>query len=178
MPIGFPELVIVLVVALLVFGPKKLPEMGHSLGKSIREFKQATSGLKDELDLGLEGNPVPPNATPVAPATMATASVAPTTTIATAVAAPDVTVTATAPLPSASEADRAALAAYGIDPEGNPIAAEVTTAQATPPSVFVDASGNEYRLAAAAPVAEPPANIAPDAAFDHAPNAPSDQAII
>jgi sec-independent protein translocase protein TatA len=162
--IGFPELVIVLVVALLVFGPKKLPEMGRSLGKSIREFKQATSGLKDELGLGLEGNPVSADAMPVAPATMATSSVAPTATAsaaptattAAAVAAPDVTATATGPLPATSEAERATLAAYGIGPEGNPIAAEVTTAQATPPSVFVDASGNEYRLAAAAPAAESP----------------------
>ncbi|MGO8685267.1 MAG: twin-arginine translocase TatA/TatE family subunit [Thermoleophilia bacterium] len=174
--IGFPELVIVLVVALLVFGPKKLPEMGRSLGKSIREFKQATSGLKDELSLGLEGNSVPPDATPVAPGAMPTTDTAPTVA-ATAVAAHAVTVTAPPPLPAASEAERAALAAYGIDPEGNPIAAEVATAQTTPPSVFVDANGNEYRLAAA-PAAEPAANVAIDAAADQAPDALSDQAII
>jgi len=47
MPIGFHpiELILVLVVALLVFGPKKLPEMGASIGKSIKEFKKGMSEL-------------------------------------------------------------------------------------------------------------------------------------
>ena len=42
--IGFPELLILLVVVLLVFGPKRLPEMGRSLGKGMREFKDSVSG--------------------------------------------------------------------------------------------------------------------------------------
>ena len=45
--IGFPELLILLVVVLLVFGPKRLPEMGRSLGKGMREFKNSITG-KDE----------------------------------------------------------------------------------------------------------------------------------
>ena len=47
--IGFPEMLIILVIALLVFGPKKLPQMGRSMGKSMREFKQAVSGAKSQL---------------------------------------------------------------------------------------------------------------------------------
>ena len=42
--IGFPELVIVLVIALIVLGPKKLPDFGRSLGSGIREFKDSISG--------------------------------------------------------------------------------------------------------------------------------------
>ncbi len=45
--IGLTEILIVLVVALLVFGPKRLPEMGRSLGKGMREFKDSLTG-KDE----------------------------------------------------------------------------------------------------------------------------------
>lgn len=43
-----PELLIVLVLALVVFGPKRLPEIGGALGKSIREFRDGTSDLKDK----------------------------------------------------------------------------------------------------------------------------------
>jgi sec-independent protein translocase protein TatA len=42
--IGFPELLIVLVIALIVLGPKKLPEVGRSLGKGMREFKDSVTG--------------------------------------------------------------------------------------------------------------------------------------
>jgi TatA/E family protein of Tat protein translocase len=44
--LGMMELVVIFVVALLVFGPKKLPELGKSLGKGLREFKRATDDLK------------------------------------------------------------------------------------------------------------------------------------
>jgi sec-independent protein translocase protein TatA len=44
--IGFPELVIIFVIALLVFGPRKLPELGKSLGKGLAEFKRASNELK------------------------------------------------------------------------------------------------------------------------------------
>ncbi len=47
--VGPMEIVILLVVALLVFGPKRLPEMGRSIGKGMREFKDSISG-KDEDD--------------------------------------------------------------------------------------------------------------------------------
>ena len=44
--LGFQEIFIIFLIALLVFGPKKLPELGKSLGKGIREFKRATEDLK------------------------------------------------------------------------------------------------------------------------------------
>jgi sec-independent protein translocase protein TatA len=46
--IGLPEIAIVLVIALLVFGPKRLPELGQSLGRGIREFKGSISGENDK----------------------------------------------------------------------------------------------------------------------------------
>lgn len=48
--IGFTEILILLVVALLVFGPKRLPEMGRSLGRGLREFKDSVSGRDDRDD--------------------------------------------------------------------------------------------------------------------------------
>ena len=42
--IGLPELIVLLVVLLLIFGPKRLPEMGRSLGRGMREFKESISG--------------------------------------------------------------------------------------------------------------------------------------
>ncbi len=48
--LGFPEIMLILVVALLVFGPKKLPDLGRSLGNGIREFRKGTQGLKAELE--------------------------------------------------------------------------------------------------------------------------------
>jgi sec-independent protein translocase protein TatA len=44
--VGFPELIILLLVLLLVFGAKRLPEMGRSLGKGMREFKDGVSGME------------------------------------------------------------------------------------------------------------------------------------
>ena len=52
MSIGPAEIVIVLVLALLVFGPKRLPQMGKSLGKGVREFRKAAETAKTELGLG------------------------------------------------------------------------------------------------------------------------------
>lgn len=47
--IGFQELLVVFGLALLIFGPSKLPEIGKSLGKGIREFKQATKEVKESI---------------------------------------------------------------------------------------------------------------------------------
>ena len=49
--IGIPGLILILVVALIVFGPKRLPEMGRSLGKGMREFKDSISGKDEQNEL-------------------------------------------------------------------------------------------------------------------------------
>jgi len=48
--IGMPELIIIFVIALIVFGPRKLPELGRSLGRGIAEFKKATNELQNTLE--------------------------------------------------------------------------------------------------------------------------------
>jgi sec-independent protein translocase protein TatA len=48
--IGMPELIIIFVIALIIFGPRKLPELGRSLGKSLAEFKKASNELKSTLE--------------------------------------------------------------------------------------------------------------------------------
>jgi sec-independent protein translocase protein TatA len=49
-PIGMPEMLVILVIALVVFGPRKLPELGRSLGRSLNEFKKASHELRSTLD--------------------------------------------------------------------------------------------------------------------------------
>ena len=48
--IGTPELLVIFVIALVVFGPRRLPELGRSLGRTIAEFKRATSDLQSTLE--------------------------------------------------------------------------------------------------------------------------------
>jgi sec-independent protein translocase protein TatA len=62
--IGFPEMILILIVALLVFGPKRLPEVGRSVGKGIREFRKASSDLRNELDMSVEDGPAEAPSTP------------------------------------------------------------------------------------------------------------------
>lgn len=68
--LGVPELLFILVLALLVFGPRKLPEIGRTLGRAMGEFRRATSDLKRTLDVELSAEeiskPPAPVATPVA----------------------------------------------------------------------------------------------------------------
>jgi sec-independent protein translocase protein TatA len=65
--IGMPELVIIFVIALIIFGPRKLPELGKSLGRSINEFKRASNELKstleDEIRVEEQRNTTAPRAT-------------------------------------------------------------------------------------------------------------------
>ncbi len=49
--IGLWEILLVLVVALIIFGPNKLPEMGRSIGNGLKEFRKATKDLKDSISL-------------------------------------------------------------------------------------------------------------------------------
>lgn len=57
--LGMPELILVLIIALVVFGPAKLPEIGRAFGKSIKEFRSATTDVKDEVQkaVSLEAPP-------------------------------------------------------------------------------------------------------------------------
>ena len=58
--LGFGEILLILVVVLLLFGAKRLPEVGASLGKGIREFKRSVSDLQDPAPGSDEGRPAAP----------------------------------------------------------------------------------------------------------------------
>ena len=82
--IGVPELVLILIIGLIVFGPGKLPEMGRTLGKGIREFRKASNALSQAINAP-ENQPQPPQrpaaqtqqpAQPAAPAPQQTAPAA------------------------------------------------------------------------------------------------------
>lgn len=66
--IGGPELLLIFVVALLIFGPRKLPELGKSLGKGLAEFRRAANDLRDSLEteVAREGTPAPAPSLPAA----------------------------------------------------------------------------------------------------------------
>jgi TatA/E family protein of Tat protein translocase len=57
--VGPTELIVILLIALIVFGPKRLPEVGRTVGKSLREFRRASQDLRDELNLNLEDEDLP-----------------------------------------------------------------------------------------------------------------------
>lgn len=48
--IGLPELLIIFAIALLIFGPKKLPEVGRSIGRAIREFRKTSDEIKEKIE--------------------------------------------------------------------------------------------------------------------------------
>jgi TatA/E family protein of Tat protein translocase len=70
--LGMPELILILVLALLLFGPKKLPEIGRQLGKGLGEFKRASNDLKrsieDEIEKSTKEEPAAPPPEPKATA--------------------------------------------------------------------------------------------------------------
>ncbi len=92
--IGMPELIIIFVIALIIFGPRKLPELGRSLGKSLSEFKRASNELKSTLEeeIRIEEQQQRPKPT----------AAAPTVTVS------DETVTSAAPEPMAARHDHTA----------------------------------------------------------------------
>lgn len=77
--IGAPELIIILVIALIVLGPGKLPDVAASLGKGVREFRRAASDLSDaaKVEPDKTASPATVAAPPPAPATQATAPAPP-----------------------------------------------------------------------------------------------------
>jgi sec-independent protein translocase protein TatA len=54
--IGIPGLILILILALIIFGPKKLPEIGRSFGETLKEFKRSTKGLTSDLLEDKENN--------------------------------------------------------------------------------------------------------------------------
>jgi len=74
--IGGPEVLLIMLVALLLFGSQRLPDLARSLGKSIREFKKATAGLEEEFRRAMEA-PQPPAPRPPAAATVPASPAAP-----------------------------------------------------------------------------------------------------
>ena len=132
--IGPGELIIVLVIALIVVGPGKLPDVGAALGKSIKEFRNASADVQEAVKINVDTSPTP--ATPPAPAAQP-APVAPVATAATVAAAPAMLAPApplaeAAPLaPAAPLAEAAPLAPAAPLPEATP----VSTTPADPTSV-------------------------------------------
>ncbi len=57
--LGIQELIVIFIVALLVFGPKRLPELGKSLGKGLAELKKAMQGVKEQMDVELHDTKQP-----------------------------------------------------------------------------------------------------------------------
>ena len=72
--IGMPELIIIFVIALIIFGPRKLPELGKSLGKSLAEFKKASNELRNTLEeeIRIEEQRTEAKSTPPPPVTTST----------------------------------------------------------------------------------------------------------
>ncbi len=67
-PVGIPELLIILALVLLIFGPKRLPEMAKGLGQSVREFRKGVRDMKKDLDD--DGDDDKPKVAPVSAATV------------------------------------------------------------------------------------------------------------
>ena len=66
MNMGWPEITIVVVIFILLFGAKKLPELARGVGKSIKEFKKATSNIEDEVRSAIEEDEAPkPRSKPI-----------------------------------------------------------------------------------------------------------------
>ena len=63
-PLGFQELVLIFLVALIVFGPRKLPDIGRSLGRALGEFRRATNELKTTLEDEVRNEDVTPETSP------------------------------------------------------------------------------------------------------------------
>jgi sec-independent protein translocase protein TatA len=79
------ELVIILVIALLILGPGKLPDVGAALGKSIREFRKASSDVQDAVKVDVDTSPLPNTlSSQSVPNTTATAAQDPAPPVATA----------------------------------------------------------------------------------------------
>src|SRR5499427_10771905 len=63
--IGLQELVVIFVIALLVFGPKNLPQLGRALGRAMREFRKASDEFRSTIETNLQINEIDPPPSPV-----------------------------------------------------------------------------------------------------------------
>ena len=95
------ELVIILVIALLILGPGKLPDVGAALGKSIKEFRKASSDVQEAVTLKVDTSPLPAAAPVVAAPVVAPAPVAPAPAPVVDMAPPVVPATGVVPAPVA-----------------------------------------------------------------------------
>ena len=88
--IGGPEILIILVAALLLFGPRRMPDLAKSAGQALRSFKQATSAVTDDLRAGLDPAAPAPGMAPTAstPAAVTPVAVTPVTVAPPAATAP------------------------------------------------------------------------------------------
>jgi TatA/E family protein of Tat protein translocase len=66
-PLGIPELIVIFFIALIFFGPRKLPDLGRSLGKSLAEFKRASNELRSTLDEEIQAEERKTTAAPTPP---------------------------------------------------------------------------------------------------------------
>ncbi len=103
--IGPVELIIILVIALLILGPGRLPDVGSALGKSIREFRKAATDVQDSVKLdAAPATPAAPPAPAAAAAPVAAPAAVPAPNTLTATAEPNTLVTAAPPADVAAEA--------------------------------------------------------------------------
>ena len=123
------ELVIILVIALLILGPGKLPDVGAALGKSIKEFRKASSDVQEAVTLNVDTSPLPatPAPAPAPQAAPVVAAVAPVVAAAAPVAAAPTMLAPAAPLPEAAPLAPAAPLA-----EAAPLAPAAPLAEAAP----------------------------------------------
>ena len=149
--IGIPELVLILIVGLIVFGPGKLPEVGRALGKGLRESKKAQNALTTAMN---EPEPQPqapaaPAQQPAAPATQAQVPAAQTP----AAPAPAATAYPTADA-AAPEASVAAAATQPQRPEPFPPAKEQPAPAEAPQELHLEAKPTEVAVDYHAPTQE------------------------
>ena len=123
--IGPAELILILVIALIFIGPGKLPEVGASIGKSLREFRKASSDVQEATKVDVSVAPIPPTPAPVAP-------------IAPVVTAPTAT-TPVVPDAAAIAAAQATLAAAGLTAAPAAAPTAPTPPEVEPP-LFADPS--------------------------------------
>ena len=154
--IGPGELIIILIIALLVVGPGKLPDVGSALGKSIREFRKAATDVKEATSL----EPAPAAPAQPAPAPAAPAQPAPAQTPAAEAAQPT---PIAAPVPPIAPAVAAAPVPAAVV-ESAPVVAETAPALSvaeTAPAAAPISAAPAVAEAASEAVAEWPAELAP-----------------